>query len=317
MQETHSHDHEAHHEHSHDEHDHTHGVVNPLILTTQRGIRAIKWSFVGLMATAILQIFVVFLSGSVALLADTIHNFADAATAIPLGIAFLLARRKPTSRFNYGLGRSEDLAGMIIVFIIFASAVVAGYESISRFFNPQPVTHLIPLMVAAIIGFLGNEGVAIFRIKVGKEIQSAALIADGYHARTDGFTSLAVLFGAVGVWLGFPLADPIVGLLISILILKIVWESVVAVFTRVLDGVEPETYNEVKEEAQEHLPKGWKLRSLKARWFGHKLHVNLTLGVPPNLTTDQAHDEIHHLEDDLVTHFTYISELSFHLEPEK
>lgn len=302
--------------HSQDEHGHTHGVVNPLILSTKRGIWAIKWSFVGLMITAVLQIFVVFLSGSVALLADTIHNFADAATAIPLGVAFLLARKKPTQRFNYGLGRAEDLAGILIVLIIFSSALVAGYQSVIRFINPEPVTHLIPLMAAAVVGFLGNEAVAVFRIKVGKEIQSAALIADGYHARTDGFTSLAVLFGAIGVWLGFPLADPIVGLLISILILKIVWESAVAVFTRVLDGVEPEIFKEVKNEVEGHLPKGWKLSSLKARWFGHKLHVNLTLSVPKDLRIDKAHGEIHHLEDDLMAHLNYISDLAVHLEPE-
>lgn len=302
------------HEHHHG-HDHTHGVVNPLILTTQRGIWALKWSFVGLMVTAVLQIFVYFASGSVALLADTIHNFADAATAIPLGIAFLFARRNPTKRFNYGFGRVEDLAGIFIILIILASAVLAGYESISRLMNPQPVTHLTALMVAAVIGFLGNEGVAIFRIKVGKEINSAALIADGYHARADGFTSLAVLLGAIGVWLGFPLADPLIGLLISLLIFKIVWETGVSVFTRVLDGVEPEILKEVQEEAEEHMPTNWKLESVKARWFGHKLHVQISVLVPAELTVEKGHDRIHHFEDDLMIHLTYISDVTVHLEP--
>ena len=140
-----------------------------------------------LLLTAFLQVGVVLISGSVALLADTIHNFADAATAIPLGIAFMLCRLKPTKRFSYGYGRVEDLAGMTIVLIILFSAIVAGYETINRFFHPQIVTHLGAVIVASIIGFIGNESVAVFRIRVGKEIKSAALIADGYHARTDGW----------------------------------------------------------------------------------------------------------------------------------
>jgi cation diffusion facilitator family transporter len=215
-------------------------VVDPAILTTERGIWAVKWSLVGLMLTAVLQVVIVYISGSVALLADTIHNFGDAATAIPLWIAFLLARRKPSKRFTYGYGRVEDLAGVAIVFMILFSAVVAGYESIQRIFQPQEVKYLWAVVAASLIGFIGNEAVALFRIKVGKEIGSAALVADGYHARVDGLTSLAVLFGAVGVWLGYPLADPIVGLLITIAILKIVWDSGKSVFTRLLDGVGPQ-----------------------------------------------------------------------------
>src|SRR5215203_2699306 len=177
------------HGHDHDHggsHGHTHGVIDPTIATTTRGIWAIKWSFVILALTAALQVFVVAISGSVALLADTIHNFADATTAIPLWIAFLLARRKPTTTFTYGYGRVEDLAGIIIVLIILFSALVAGYEAIDRLINPQRVTELGWLTAAGIIGFIGNEAVAVFRIRVGRQINSAALIADGYHARTDG-----------------------------------------------------------------------------------------------------------------------------------
>lgn len=228
------------HNHKHDDsHGHTHGVIDPTIATTERGIWAIKWSFVILALTAALQTVVVLVSGSVALLADTIHNVADATTAIPLWIAFVLARRKPTPTFTYGYGRVEDLAGIAIVLIILFSALVAGYQAIERIVNPQPITLLMWVAIAGIIGFVGNEAVAVFRIRVGGEINSAALVADGYHARTDGLTSLAVVAGAVGVGLGFPLADPIVGLLITIVIFGIVWQSAKSVLTRMLDGVDP------------------------------------------------------------------------------
>src|SRR5215210_5226458 len=235
--------------HGHGGHGHTHGAVDPTIVTSGRGIWAIKWSFVGLMATALLQLVVVLMSGSVALLSDTIHNFGDAATAIPLWIAFALTRLGASRRFTFGYGRVEDLAGVVIVLIILFSAVVAGYQAVERLINPQPVGFLWAVAAASLVGFMGNEAVAVFRIRVGREIGSAALVADGYHARTDGWTSLAVLLGAVGVWLGYPLADPIVGLLIAAAILVIVWQSGKAVFTRLLDGVEPEAIEEIRHTA--------------------------------------------------------------------
>ena len=224
--------------------------MDPTIATTGRGIWAIKWSFLILAATAALQLVVVFVSDSVALLADTIHNIGDAGTAIPLWIAFALARRKPTQTFTYGYGRVEDLAGIVIVLIILFSALVAGYEAIDRLFHPHPVMQLGWLAAAGVIGFLGNEAVAVFRIRVGRQINSAALIADGYHARTDGLTSLAVVLGAFGVWMGFPLADPIVGLVITVAILGIVWQSARAVLTRMLDGVEPRMTGELRHAAE-------------------------------------------------------------------
>lgn len=228
------------HNHEHDDHGHTHGAVDPSIATSERGIWAVKWSFVGLFATALLQLVVVVLSGSVALLSDTIHNFGDAATAIPLWIAFALTRLGASRRFTFGYGRVEDLAGVLVVLIILFSAVVAGYQAVERLINPHPVELLGAVAAASLLGFIGNEAVAVFRIRVGRQIDSAALVADGYHARTDGWTSLAVLLGATGVWLGYPMADPIVGLLIAAAILVIVWQSGKMVFTRLLDGVEPE-----------------------------------------------------------------------------
>ena len=268
------------HGHAHDggSHGHTHGVMDPSIATTERGIWAIKWSFAGLAITAVLQMFVVWLSSSVALLADTIHNVGDASTAIPLYVAFWFARRKPTEKFTYGYGRVEDLAGVIVVARILYSALVAGYQAIDRLLHPQGISYLAAVATAGIVGFLGNEVVAVFRIRVGREIQSAALIADGYHARVDGLTSLAVVAGAIGVWLGFPLADPLVGLLITVMIFGIVWQSAKAVFARMLDGVEPEVLGELRHAA-EHVPGVRGLENLRARWIGHRLHAEADLVV--------------------------------------
>lgn len=263
-------------------HGHTHGVMDPGIAATERGIWAIKWSFIGLAITAVLQMAVVWLSGSVALLADTIHNVGDASTAIPLYVAFWFARRKPTARFTYGYGRVEDLAGVTVVALILFSALVAGYQAIDRLINPQDIAFLGAVAAAGVAGFLGNEVVAVFRIRVGREIQSAALIADGYHARVDGLTSLAVVLGAIGVWLGFPLADPIVGLVITVMIFGIVWQSARAVFSRMLDGVEPEVLAELQHAAG-HVPGVLGLENIRARWVGHRLHAEADLVVDPDL----------------------------------
>ena len=275
------------HDHARGSDGHMHGVVDPTIATTSRGIWAIKWSFVILALTAALQLVVVFFSGSVALFADTIHNIGDAATAIPLWIAFVLARWRPTATFTYGYGRVEDLAGIAIVLIILLSALVAGYEAILRLIEPQPIGHLTAVALAGFIGFIGNEAVAIFRVRVGKEISSAALVADGYHARTDGLTSLAVVAGAIGVWLGFPLADPVVGLLITVMIFGIVWQSARAVFTRLLDGVEPEVTEEIRHAA-EHVSGIRLVADAKARWLGHRLHADVAIKVSDDLSVADA-----------------------------
>ncbi|MBK5199093.1 MAG: cation transporter [Methyloceanibacter sp.] len=274
--------HDQHHAHAH-----THGVIDPTIATTSRGIWAIKWSFLILTATAALQLVVVYVSHSVALLADTIHNIADAGTAIPLWVAFVLARRKPTQTFTYGYGRVEDFAGLAIVLIILLSALVAGYEAIDRLIHPRPVMQLGWLAAAGVIGFLGNEAVAVFRIRTGRQINSAALIADGYHARTDGLTSLAVVLGALGVWMGYTLADPIIGLIITAVILGIVWQSATAVLTRMLDGVEHPTIGELRHAAQ-HTKGVLGVESVRARWLGHRLYAEMTLAVDPTLSLADA-----------------------------
>jgi len=282
----------SHHRHRHGDgheggHAHTHGVIDPTIATTERGIWAIKWSFVILAITAVVQIFVFLISGSVALLADTIHNVGDAATAIPLWVAFIFARRKPSDQFTYGLGRVEDLAGMTIVGLILFSALVAGYQAIDRFINPQEISFLWAVAAAGVVGFIGNEAVAVFRIRVGREINSAALIADGYHARVDGLTSLAVVGGAVGVWLGFPLADPIVGALITVLIFGIVWQSAKAVFTRALDGVEPE-FTALLRHTGEHVPGVRGIQNVRTRWIGHRMYAEADVVVDDSLLVREA-----------------------------
>ena len=282
-------------------HGHTHGVIDATIATTDRGIWAIKWSFIILAITSALQIVIVVATGSVALLADTIHNVGDATTAIPLWIAFVLARRKPSKTFTYGFGRVEDLAGILIVLIILFSAVVAGYQAINRLIHPEPITQLLLVGIAGVIGFIGNEVVAVFRIRVGREIDSAALIADGYHARTDGLTSLAVVLGAAGVWAGFPLADPIIGLLITIAILGIVWQSSKSVLTRMLDGVEPEVIEEIRHAA-EHVPGVSRIVDTRARWIGHRLHADVAIEVADELSIAQAKGVASALHRELLGH---------------
>ena len=302
------------HPHGHGEHGHTHGAVDPTIATSERGIWAIKWSFVALMATALLQLVVVLLSGSVALLSDTIHNFGDAATAMPLGIAFALTRLGVSRRFTFGYGRVEDLAGVVIVLIILFSAAMAGYQAVERLLNPQPVGFLWAVAAASLVGFIGNEAVAVFRIRVGREIGSAALVADGYHARTDGWTSLAVLAGATGVWLEYPLADPIVGLLIAAAILVIVWQSGKAVFTRLLDGVEPEVIEEIRHAASE-VPGVEDVSEVRARWLGHRLHAEVNVAVDPDLSVAEGHAIAREVNHRLMHGLRYLDMAVVHVDP--
>jgi cation diffusion facilitator family transporter len=254
------------------------------------------------------------MSNSIALLADTIHNFGDAAIAIPLWIAFIVVRKKPTNRFTYGYGRVEDLAGIVVVFAIFISGVVVGYESLSRFSTPHPVEHLWAVVVASMIGFLGNEAVAVFRIKVGREIGSAALVAEGYHARTDGLGSLAVLAGALGVWSGFPLADPLIGLLITLLIFKIGWDSGWSQFTRLLDGVDPEVIDEVRHAAK-HVAGVEDVTEVRIRWLGHRLLAEVNIAVRSDLSVERGHQIAHEVQHQLLHHLQYLSNAVIHVDP--
>jgi cation diffusion facilitator family transporter len=268
-------------------HPHVHAIADPELLSTAHGLRALKWSFIVLAVGAALQLAVAMLSGSVALLADTIHNAADAATAIPLGIAFFLMRRRPTPRFTYGYGRLEDLAGVAIVLVILFSAIGAAYESARRLIEPRSVSALGAVAAAAVVGFAANEIAALIRTRIGRQINSAALVADGNHARIDGLASLAVAAGAGAAKLGYPMVDPIVGLAIAALILGIVWESAREVFTRMIDGVEPGLIEEMRHAA-EHVGGVRAVFHARARWIGHRLHAEADIAVDPALSIREA-----------------------------
>ncbi|WP_226363954.1 cation diffusion facilitator family transporter [Pseudonocardia abyssalis] len=271
--------------HSHDAAD----SVDSALEASAEGIRALKISLIALLVTALAQAVVVVLTGSVALLADTIHNFSDALTAVPLWIAFVLGRRTATRRYTYGYGRAEDLAGVFIVFMIALSAVVAGYESIRRLLDPQPITNIGILIAAGLIGFAGNELVALYRIRVGRKIGSAALVADGLHARTDGFTSLAVVAGALGVWAGFPLADPIVGLLITVAILFVLRNAARDIYRRLMDAVDPALVD-TAEASLRAVHGVITVEELRLRWIGHRVRAETGITVDPALGIVAAHD---------------------------
>ncbi|MTD59611.1 cation diffusion facilitator family transporter [Amycolatopsis pithecellobii] len=296
--------------HSHDSADR----FDTTLETSKRGTRTLVWSFVALFVTAVLQLVVVLFTGSVALLGDTIHNFADALTAVPVGIAFVLGRRVATRRYTYGLGRAEDLAGVVVVLIIAASAAFAGYEAVLRLIQPRPVTHLWVVAIAGVIGFAGNELVARWRIAVGRQIGSAALVADGLHARTDGFTSLAVVLGALGVALGFPLADPIIGLVITVAILLVLREAAKEVFRRLMDAVDPHTVDQVEHTAAE-VPGVLAANDVRMRWIGHSLRAELAVRVDAGLTVDEAHRIAHDVEHRLMHAVPRLTAAVVHTEP--
>ncbi|VBA32239.1 putative cation efflux system protein [Mycobacterium innocens] len=281
--------------HSHD----AAASIDNALESSAAGIRAVKISLLVLGITAIAQVAVVIISGSIALAADTIHNFSDALTAVPLWIAFALSTKAATRRYTYGFGRVEDLAGLFVVAMITMSAIIAGYETVVRLIHPQPVENVGWVALAGLMGFIGNEWVALYRIGVGRRIGSAALVADGLHARTDGFTSLAVLFAAGAVALGFPLADPIIGLVITVAILAVLRTAVRDVFHRLLDGVDPALID-TAEAALAARPGVRSVRSLRMRWIGHRLHADAELDIDPTLSLTDAHRIAHDAEHDLI-----------------
>lgn len=296
--------------HSHDATD----AVDSELETSQLGVRTLVISFAVLAVTAVVQLAVVLLSGSVALLGDTLHNFADALTAVPLGVAFTLGRRAPTRRFTYGYGRAEDLAGLVVVLLITASSALAAYAAIRRLLHPEPVSYLGFVAAAAVIGFAGNELVARYRIQVGRRIGSAALVADGLHARTDGLTSLAVLLGAGGVALGFRLADPIIGLVITVAILAVLRQAAREVFARLLDAVDPALVDRV-EQVVRATPGVRDVGQVRVRWIGHALRAECDIVVDETLSLVAAHHIADETEHRLLHDIRRLTSAIVHADP--
>lgn len=296
--------------HSHDPAD----SVDSALESSKQGIRALKISFTVLMVTAIAQAGIVALTGSVALLADTIHNFSDALTAVPLFVAFRLGRRAANRRYTYGYRRAEDLAGLFVVLMIFISAVLAAWESIRRLIDPQPIEYVGVVFAAGVIGFIGNELVALYRIRVGRTIGSAALVADGHHARVDGFTSLAVAAGAVGVWLGFELADPIVGILVSIAILGVLRTAARDIYRRLMDAVDPDLVTSIEQTARD-VDGVEGIGRCQVRWMGHRLRVDLEIDVEGGLTVTDGHTIAVRVHDRLVSDITHLDDVHVHVDP--
>jgi cation diffusion facilitator family transporter len=270
--------------HSHDSAD----KVDAELEGSREGLRALWLSLAILGVTAAVQAVIVVWSASVALLGDTLHNVADALTALPLALAFVIGRRPPTRRYTYGYGRAEDIAGIVIVAVIAASAVAAGWAAVQRLLDPRPMSYVGAVAGAAVLGFIGNEAVARLRIRVGRRIGSAALVADGLHARTDGFTSLAVLLGAGGAAIGWQWADPVVGLAITVAILVVLRDAAREVYRRLMDAVDPSIVDAVETTLRETA--GVRdVGSVHLRWIGHKLRAECEIAVDDSLSVVDAH----------------------------
>ena len=330
-----AHDEHAHHEHAHDapEHGHRHGAaarlghllrphshepadkVDSAMEASAAGMRTLWISLAVLAATAALQAAVVAVSGSVALLGDTLHNAADALTAVPLAIAFMAGRRPPTRRYTYGYGRAEDLAGVAIVVIIAASSALTAVAALARLAHPRPVTGLLAVAVAALIGFAGNEIVARYRTGVGRRIGSAALVADGLHARTDGFTSLAVLLGVGGVALGWDWADPVVGLLITVAILAVLRQAAREIWRRLMDAVDPALVDRA-ELALRETPGVLGTGQVRLRWIGHQLRAECEVIVDAGATLVEAHQVAVSAEHALLHALPRLTAALVHADPE-
>ncbi|WUH95288.1 cation diffusion facilitator family transporter [Streptomyces sp. NBC_00433] len=288
--------------------------VDSALETSREGLRTL-WLSLGILGlTTVVQAVVVAVSGSVALLGDTIHNAADALTAVPLGVAFLLGRKAATRRYTYGYGRAEDLAGIAIVLTIAASSALAAYEAVDRLLHPRDVTHLWAVAIAAVVGFIGNEWVARYRIRTGRRIGSAALVADGLHARTDGFTSLAVLFGAGGVAIGWRWADPVIGLFITAAIVMVLKDAAREVYRRLMDSVDPELV-ESAEKALRHVEGVRDVGQVRMRWIGHALRAETDIAVDPRLTVEAAHAIAAEAEHALIHAIPRLTAATVHTDP--
>jgi cation diffusion facilitator family transporter len=291
------------------------GQVDAAMEASAEGMRALWISLAGLAGTALIQAAVVAVSGSVALLGDTLHNAADALTAVPLGIAFIVGRRPPTRRYTYGYGRAEELAGVVIVLIIAASSALAAYAAATRLAHPHRVSSLIAVALAALAGFAGNELVARYRIRVGRKIGSAALVADGLHARADGFTSLAVMLGVGGVALGWDWADPVVGLLITVAILAVLRQAAREIYRRLMDAVDPAVVDQA-EQTLRATPGVLGIGQVRLRWIGHQLRAECEVIVDADASAIQAHQIAVDAEHNLLHALPRLTAALVHADPQ-
>ena len=326
------HEHGPEHHHPHAQHDHGPGLlvalrdlvrphshdsaakIDSALESDSRGVRALKISLVALLLTSGLQLAVVLVSGSVALLSDTLHNFADAITAVPIWLAFIVGRRVASRRFSYGYGRAEDLAGLVVLVFIAGSSLLAAYGAIDRLLHPAEVHLLWAVAIAGVVGFVGNELVARYRITIGREIGSAALVADGLHARADGFTSLAVVAGAAGVAAGYPAADPIAGLLIAVMILVVLKDASRDVLMRMLDGVDPTILDE-SEAVLREVAGVEDVGAVRIRWIGHRLHAEAEVMVDERRTVVEAHDIAERARHALLHGVPHVASAIIHADP--
>jgi len=295
-------------------HSHSHDHEVPLADTGAAGVRASKVSLVGLGITAALQCVLVVVTGSVALLSDTLHNLTDALTAIPLWIAFALGRRGKSRRFTFGLGRAEDLAGLVIVTAIAVSAGGVAWESIGRLLDPRSIDHIPWVIAAGFIGAAGNELVAEYRIRVGRRISSEALIADGQHARADALTSLAVVAAGVGAALGADWVDPVAGLVVAGMILVLLRHAGTRVFGRFLDAVDPSLVDQAESVARA-VPGVDSVADIGMRWHGHRMLITLVAAVDPELSVRQGHQIAQVITHDLIHTFPFNVEALVHIDP--
>ncbi len=294
-------------------HSHDHGysdlASDRAFHDNELGIRTV-WLALGLLAiTTVLQVVIYIASGSVALLADTVHNFGDAANSIPLLIAFYLARRVATTRYTYGYGRAEDIAGVFIVISIAFSAGYILWESLNKLIAPQPLTNLPWLALAAVVGFIGNELVALMQIRVGRQIGSDAMIADGQHARVDGLTSLAVLGAVFGALIGVPVLDPIIGIVIGVAIVGITWNATKSTWYRLMDAVDPHMLHHM-QHAIEDSDGVVALNQLRARWVGHRLYADVVITLASELTIGEANTIVHDVKHRLTAVAPHLDDIT-------
>jgi cation diffusion facilitator family transporter len=282
--------------------------------SSRDGIRTAWIGLGGMMATALAQVVIVAISGSIALLADTIHNLGHAATTIPLIIAFRLGRRAPTARYPYGYRRAEDLVGLFISLVIVASIVLIVWQSIDALVDPRPLTNLGWVLAAGVVGFVGNETVAVHRIRTGRRIGSAALVAEGQHARADGWTSVAVVLGVVGVWLGFERADAVAGLLIALAITGILVSSLVVLVRRLMDGIEPGVLDRMRAAAAE-VPGVQLVEEVRARWSGHRMEGDAQIAVDAGLSLFEAHEVAERVQHELLHAVGNLDRVTVHVHP--